>query len=165
MQPDLQLPSERVPFHVSQIIAGALIGGVLIFAAIAFVIGRGKPPGDPMLAYIAVAAAVAEVVGCLVVPKLVTRESVSRNAVEPQRTPEMSLYAVYQVRLIIRFALLEGAAFFCGIAYISTARWWTLAAMLLLAGIMIAFFPGRAGYDDWVREQQDLDGLASQTSE
>jgi hypothetical protein len=68
----------------------------------------------------------------------------------------MQLFGVFNTRVIIRAALLEGGAFFCCIIYMSSQLWWTLATALGLLAVMAIFFPTRGRFDDWVREEREL---------
>jgi len=142
-----------VPFATAQIVAGALIGGTLVFAAIAFVIGWGQPPGDETLGFMAVGFSVIALIASFVATAVVTNQQLGSPRSGAVST--LGLFAVYQTRVIVRAALLEGAAFFCCIAYLSTRVWWTLATALVLVAVMALFFPTRGRFDDWVRGQRE----------
>jgi hypothetical protein len=155
------MPSEMVPFRTVQIIAGALILGVLIFAVISIVTAQGQPAGLEVIAYIAVAFSVMEAIVSFVAPALVANRRLKELRERTGEIPVMDLFGVYQTQIIIRGALLEGGAFFCCIAYMSTQLWWTLATALVLVAIIAIFFPTRGRFDDWVREQRELQSLSN----
>jgi hypothetical protein len=150
-----------VPFHTVQIVAGALILGTLIFAMISIVTAQGQPAGLEVIAYIAVGFSVLEGIVSFVAPVLVANRRLQELREKPGKIPVMDLFGVYQTQIIIRGALLEGGAFFCCIAYMSTQLWWTLATALVLMAIIAIFFPTRGRFDDWVREQRELQSLQS----
>jgi hypothetical protein len=154
-EPDGRLPSETVPFHSVQIIAGALIFGPLIFAVIAFFAGQGQPPGDPTVGYIAILFSVTALLASFILPTKIANQNLATLRSQGTVSP-MQLFGVFNTRVIIRAALLEGAAFFCCVAYMTSRLWWTLGTALGLLAVIAIFFPTRGRFDDWVREQQDL---------
>jgi hypothetical protein len=155
-QSDERLPSEQVPFQSAQIIVGALIFGTLAFATIAFFSANVQGNAVDLIAYIAVGFAVMELIVSFVVPAVVTRKGLQELRQKGSEISAAQFFGVFQTQLIIRGALLEGAAFFCCIAYMSTGLWWTLATALGLMAVLALFFPTRGKFDDWVREQREL---------
>ncbi|HET6326049.1 MAG TPA: hypothetical protein VFG04_15335 [Planctomycetaceae bacterium] len=153
---DGRLPSETVPFQTVQIIAAALIVGPLVFAGIAFVSNLGQAPGDETLGYIAVGFSALALIMSLVIPKIATNQKLRTLGVQGSEVTTTALFAAFQTQVIIRSALLEGAAFFCCVAYMATHVWWTLGTALALLAVMAVFFPTRGRFDDWVREQREL---------
>ena len=158
-QQDERRPSETVPFQVVQIIAGALILGPLFFAGIAYVTSQGKLPGDPLLAYMAVGFSLFALVASTAVPAVVGSQKLRQFESLGSNISVMDLFGVMQTRVILRSAILEGAAFFCCIAYMVTALWWALVAALALIAVMAIFFPTRGRFDDWVSEVWELPSL------
>jgi hypothetical protein len=156
MESDGRLPSETVPFQTVQIIAAALIVGPLIFAGIAYGATIGQPPGDALLGYIAVGFSAMALVMSLVIPGVVISQKLRTLGGQGSGIPTAAFFAAYQTQVIVRSALLEGAAFFCCIAYMSTRLWWTLGTALVLLAVMAVFFPTRSRFDDWVRQQREL---------
>jgi hypothetical protein len=148
-----------VPFHNARIIAGALIASPLLFGAVAFVIASRKAPGNPFLGYFSVFFSVIAIVMSTVIPNIATRSLLQQTKGTKDGNWLLALYGVFQARLCIRYALLEGAAFLCGIAYLQTALVWALVAMAVLVCVMIVRFPTRSQFDDWVREQRELYSL------
>lgn len=150
-----------------QIIAGALIVGVVLFSAIAwFVVPRGGPPHDtsPLISVLGAAGAVVQVVLAFIVPfKL--QQPASRKLVESmlppqvreklgQSTEQSGLLAVYQTRMIVAMALLEGAAFFNIVAYIIEQNWWTFAVVGVLLLFLLGMFPTRTRVEQWIENQR-----------
>ena len=133
--------------------------GVLFFAAISFVTTRGQPAGDPMLGYLAVGFAVVALVASLTASTIVANQSLRTVETAGGQISTAKYFEILQTRVIIRAAILEGAAFFCLVAYMSTRLWWTFATALVLVAVMAFFFPTRGGFDNWVRDQRELGGF------
>jgi hypothetical protein len=148
---------------VSQIISFALIGGVVMFAAIAFLIGPNQPGGGPLVAYLAAGFAGIALVLQAFVPALVV--SANRNSYlnsQPRQDPrdraeaETRLMPLFQTKHIIRMALLEGAAFFCLVAYLVSGLLWLYAIVAALVALMVVSLPTRSALDHWLEEQLQL---------
>ncbi len=153
---DGRLPSETVPFQTVQIVAAALVGGPLIFAGTAYGATIGQPPGDALLGYIAVGFSAMALMMSFVIPGVVIAQKLRASGGQSGPIPTAAFFAAYQTQVIVRSALLEGAAFFCCIAYMSTRLWRTLGTALALLAVMAVFFPTRGRFDDWVRQQREL---------
>jgi hypothetical protein len=134
-----------------QIIAAALPGGVLMFGLIVVVLGAAtQPPAGTTLSLIAAVFAMAMLAAHVVVPTLVGRPT------EPRRTEDdgAALCGVYQIRMIIGLALLEGAAFFNLVACLVEHNWWSLAIAGCLVVWMLALFPTRTRVEQWIENQR-----------
>lgn len=136
--------------RVAQIITGALVMGVVLFAGIAvLVVGALDDPADGVIVSgMGAAFAVVAFAMHLVVPSMIARQARTYDT--------MRLYGVYQQKTIIGLALLEGAAFFNIIALIIEHNWWSLAIAGGLVFWMLAMFPTRTRVDQWVETQQML---------
>lgn len=159
LETDDQLPSETVPFKTVQIIAAALVLGPLFFLVIAFISTQGQPPGDPIVAYIGAGFAVILLCGSLVASKVVGTVKVRQLQAGGSQPSNMDFFQVLQTRVVIRAAMLEGAAFFNCIGYMISQLWWSMATVLGLLAVMLILFPTRSGFDAWVRDQRELSGL------
>jgi hypothetical protein len=159
LENDDQLPSETVPFKTVQIIAAALVLGPLFFLGVAFTSVQGQPPGDPMLGYIGVGLGVVLLCGSLVASKVVGTVKVRQLQAGGSQPSNMDFFQVLQTRVIVRAAMLEMAAFFNCIAYMTGRLWWSLATVLGLLAVMLLLFPMRSGFDRWVRDCRELSGL------
>jgi len=144
-----------------QIIVGALAAGVVSFLVVVLVLAQqqpGPPPNEPRITYIAVVVAFVAFIVALIFPGIILRsqrQAILAGNPAPQAgspgAPPLGtardlgpLVAGYQTSLIIRSALLEGAAFFCLVAYMLERQ--TLS--LVVAGVMLLFllskFPSRS---------------------
>jgi hypothetical protein len=148
-----------------QIIAGALIQGVIIFLIV--VVFLPVPPNRLAVlnSYIGLGFALLAMMMSLVVPNIImasTKKALvkGRPIDLPQQFGEVSslgflapLAGLYQTKMIIAMALLEGAAFFNLVSYMMERQPFTLAVagMLLLALVMN--FPTRRGLEKWLAEE------------
>jgi hypothetical protein len=135
--------------RVTQIITGALVMGVVTFAAIAVpAIGAlNAAPNGVLVSGLGAAFAVLAFVLHLAVPA-VMRASAERAVSDQQ------LYGLYLSKTIIGLALLEGAAFFNLIALMVEHNWWSLAIVGGLVLWMLALFPTRTRVSHWVEARQ-----------
>ena len=152
-----------------QIIVGALAAGVLIFLGIvvfqAWLDERG-PADNSLITYIAAGYAVFAVIASIIVPYVIAgsmRQSLidPRTPTSPQTndpgTGELAdigpLAQMYQTLLIIRAAIIEGAAFFCLVAYMLERQsiGLIIAAVLLL--MLFALIPTLSRLESWVENE------------
>lgn len=158
--------------RVMQIIAFALITGVVVFLGIAcyqvFVQRQGEPAapieGLPMISLVAIAMLAGGVVASFVAPTLMTRAALQRivagtwqvsEGIDPkdQATDLAKLLAVKQTTLIVGMALLEGPAFMGCIAFFTEAQLFTLGIVAVAIVAMLLRFPTDVGVRSWLYEQ------------
>lgn len=164
---DIEQLKQRV-LLTSRIITFALIGGVVAFGAVAFVIGSDKQPGDMLIAYMAAGFSVLMLVLRSIVPAIAVaaardqqlKPSPGEDAVDRDQA-ESKLCQLFQTRQILRNALPEGAAFFCLVAYIITVQWWLYAIVFVLIALMVFSLQTRAQLDHWIDDQMQLLELSS----
>jgi hypothetical protein len=151
-----------------RIIIFALVNGVVIFMIIAILQRAsghfGEPRDTVLISSIALAVGVGLFVANLVVPNLVAagaRRQIARGQ-SPLVTPSPipgdvgALVAVFQTRLILAAALLEGGSFFLLIAYLIEGQIYTLLGAIVLVVFLALRFPTRTGVERWLEEQQEL---------
>jgi hypothetical protein len=169
-------PGDLLPqrLRLIQIIAAAMLSGVATLLAIALYLvwaqnqGRGMAPpqGSPMVSYIAVAVLITNAPLAVVLPGMQTRNSLRRIAsgtwqVPPGGDPTgfttdtAKLLVVRQTTLIIALALLEGAAFLGGIAYLLEAQPLALVVVAVATALMLAQFPTESRVRAWLEQQAD----------
>jgi hypothetical protein len=134
-----------------KIIAGALVFGVVAFAAVAVVLRLGQAPGGSLVSSVAAGLAAAVVV----VRQVVLGVMGGRTGPSSMPGPIGAL-ALYQTRMIVGLALLEGAAFFNIVSYIIEGQWWTLLVVAVLVAFMLAAFPTRTRLRRWVEDREQL---------
>ena len=122
-----------------RIIASALLGGVLLFGAVVAVLSAGRPADpQPVVTWVLLGFALLNVVASSIVPSVATAAAETDGSTR-------SLLGVYQTRMIVRFALLEGAAILCLVAHLIDA-WWPawVGVGVAVVGMLAAFpTPGR----------------------
>ena len=136
----------------SQIIAGALMLGVTVFGIIAARIGRKAPATTPIVAYLAVAFAAQIIALRFFIPGLVVKSRLKTLQDETTGSVTEELPGLFQTRMILGMALLDGAALFNLIAYVINGQWFSLATagfLLLLMGMM---FPTVREFENWAED-------------
>lgn len=144
-----------------QIIHLALLLGVAVFGVVVLVLpASDRAPGNLMFSYVAVASAAGSLVMSGVVSAMMARglvqQKLSATPVgKKRRLGEflVPLCEVYTTRNIVRMAILEGAAFFCLVAYQIEHQWWTVAVAAVLWLWMLVSFPTLGRVEQWCREQ------------
>ena len=140
--------------RISQIIAGALVMGVVIFACIAFFIAKGDGPQFPMMSLMAIGFAGVATVMRFVIPTVIVnggKAQLKQTAADEQ---PMVLAGLYQTKTIVGMALLEGAAFFNLIAYIMEKQVWTYGVVAFLLAVMAISFPSQGQFESWAEEMK-----------
>src|SRR6476620_4554932 len=136
MLSDSQREYASTAVRTIQIIVCALFAGVVAFLGVAiFLVSQNAQaalPDKPFLTYTSLGMAIAVVIAWLIVPSLAAAgmkkaiiEGRSENWGIVKNLPNAAdlgnvvpLSVVYQTKTIIAAALLEGAAFFCTVAYL-----------------------------------------------
>ncbi|NIN77957.1 MAG: hypothetical protein GTO26_09230 [Planctomycetales bacterium] len=145
-----------------QIIVGSLVFAVISLASVVLVVGDGEPAETPMVSYLSVLMAIACLVGGPLVAGHIARIGlqtwVQDTRTSPLAMPEGSgkaslLANVYQTRLIVAAATIEGAAILNLVAYLLEGRTWTLAAAAVLLFVLLMQFPTSGRVETWVENQ------------
>jgi hypothetical protein len=166
-EPNLDNPIYTQRLLMLQIIAGALIFGVLAFLVLVVFIVQNDAANQPeaaVVSLLALGALPLSVALWTFIPGLVSRKGVEQIADGTWRPgPDAAagsfpddtskLWAVYQTRIIIASALLEGAAFIGCTAYLVEHQIFVLAVPVIVLALMVATFPTRGRVGSWVEEQ------------
>jgi len=150
-----------------QIIAVSLPAGVLVFLAIVLTLIPGEAPNDDglLITYVAVGMAMVMIPISLIIPRFLGGSI--REALMAGDTPEYPqqydppedvgpigpLAWLFQTRMIVGLALLEGAAFFNAIAYMLERQEISLVTTLLLVAAMFFQFPTRTRMESWLQDE------------
>ena len=144
--------------RVIQIINASLVMGVAVFLGVAVLITQDQPPKEPQMTYLALGFLA---VGILVA--LVFRLPINKSQVKPILKDQsfdpnseeafLSLAQTYQTERIIKLAIIEGGAFFNGVAYMTEKVWWSLVAMGLAILMMLVGFPTRSQINAWIERR------------
>ena len=140
--------------RISQIIAGALIMGVLTFACVAFFVAKGEPAQSPMLALVGAGMAAMAVVVRFIVPTIIVNGAKARLKEVADADLMIQLAGIYQTKMIVGMAVLEGAAFFNLVAYISEKQFWSYGVVAFLVGVMAISFPSQGQFESWAEEMK-----------
>jgi hypothetical protein len=152
-----------------QTIVGALAAGVAaFFVVVVLVAGRDQrivPPGQPLIANIAVGVTIAIFAAWAFVPNIIAgkmRQSIVEDK-KPHPAARLSggaglgdigpLSAAYQTRLIIGAALLEGAAFFNLVAYLLERQSLSLIAAGVLLLVILSQIPTVSRLEEWTERE------------
>ncbi len=144
-----------------QIIAAALMAGVLVFRSIVLVITQGNVFGTQTPEVVTILGAgfgVLAIVNHLVIPKIIAgsqlRQIVSNGFSELDAESKSDrLFGVYRGQLIVALAMLEGAAFFNLIALMVEKNVVALGVATLLLSTMVMKFPTRDKVSFWVQDK------------
>jgi hypothetical protein len=174
----MQLNTEQVRFVRAmltnmRIISAALISGVFVFLLVVlFVVKSDVQPGSPVLTYIGLGFGALGLVFAFIIPGFVgghikhalidsKRVDLPAQFKSPQEVGVVgNLLFLFQTRLIIGYAILEGAAFFNLVAYMLERQDVGLATVGLLLGAMLLKFPTRGKLESWLAdEMKSIDEL------
>lgn len=156
-----------------QIIAAALIAGVVIFLVIVLGLVHGGGQGAfiqavgrmPVVTIVCVGLALSQVVMALLLPPLLLRGATQRlrtgQIADP--TPMLAVLRALNSALIVRLALLEGGAIASAIAYLLEGSTWAWPGILLPSLLMVAYFPTRNSFQEHLEQvARDLQDIAGQ---
>lgn len=136
------------------IIAQALITGVIGFLAVAWFIKSDPDPdaGTPMMTYMAAGFALINLSVRAVMMGVIPKEQIKlqRQYITDSEEGRKRLAVIYQTRMIIGMALLEGSAFFAIIAWISESNDLALGVIGFILVVMIMSFPFKQRVLDWI---------------
>jgi hypothetical protein len=138
-------------------------------------VGAALPPLDrsrmPLLTYVALAAGAVALVTSFVVPKIFinyARKQVATDKwlpsaayasahLDQSKTDQdaVVLAAIYQTQCIIGGAILEGVAFFAGIAYLIERNYIALGVAGVMLGFLLSRFPIKDRVIVWIEQQQE----------
>ncbi len=158
--------------RISQIIAGSLIAGVVIFLVVVLFLVHGQGRGNvaagnfPILSLIAAGMLTTLAPMSVLMPRFLNQASLGQLTAGTWKPPDGvnpatfgtvtdKLMAIYQTTLIIRLALLEGAAFMGVLAYLQEAQPWALGLVAVALAMMALSFPTRGRAQAWLDSQAD----------
>lgn len=144
-----------------QIIAAAMMAGVLSFFGVVLVTTQGEILGTQAPELITILAAgfgVIAIVNHFVIPRIIAgsqlKQIVSKGLSELDETTKSNqVCGIYRSGLIVALAMLEGAAFFNLIALMIEKSVVSLGVAILLLGFMVLRFPTRDKVSFWVQDK------------
>jgi hypothetical protein len=156
--------------RVMQILMASLLMGCLGFLGLVLTLrqaGNAQNPNPPLLTYMGAGFALLMLVLSLVVPYVTVATARKQMANAKSSLPSCSgamhgmsdaghLCVLYHTQLIVGAAMLEGATFFCLIAYLVEGELMSLAAAGVLMLFLLARFPTRTRLESFLIEQGEL---------
>jgi hypothetical protein len=102
---------------------------------------------------LAVGSAAIAIVAYVLAPSILTGALRQAFIADPQAAEVRPIAQIYQTLLIIRCAILEGAAFFCLVSYMLERQPITLAATSVLVLVLLAQFPTLSRESAWIENE------------
>lgn len=157
MQPSHNTNPNQIVF-VMQIITVSMVMGIVVFLGILLIITQGQQPKQPNITYMALGAGIAAIIGHIAfrlpIDSRRLEEFQNDGGFDPHSEEVFTELAPrYQAEHIIKNALLEGAAFFNGVAYLVETIWWSLAMMGLLILLILIRFPTQTRIRNWIERK------------
>jgi hypothetical protein len=159
------ISDDRVRGHVRtmQIICGALAAGIVTFLVVVLVLnGAPDAAAEPgVLTFISAGFFLVMLVISFLVPRIIVQGQIKQIALgtwkPPQQLPagfdlsseSAKLLLAYQTHMIVRLAMLEGAAFFALIAYLLEGHWLALCVGIAALALLLSQFPTRGRLENW----------------
>jgi hypothetical protein len=148
--------------RVMRIIIAALCVGILSILALLAWLRTQQPqpaPEVPLLSWIGAGFAGFAMIGSMLVPALVVRASrrqlIKETAAPGAAVADLRWWVLYQTRMIVGAALLEGAAMYQAIAFFLEGQVWVPPlAIVLFLGVAMRF-PTRDGVEQWIETQAE----------
>ena len=140
----------------AQATAFFLMMGVVIPGCVLFLIGIGEAnaPQPSMISLFAFGFAALNSVVRFVVPTIIVNRA-KAGLKEASGADQMSqLAGLYQTKIIVGMALLEGAALFNLIAYSLERHLWSYGVVAFLLGVMAISFPSQGQFESWAEEMK-----------
>lgn len=159
--------------RVVQVIVSALVAGALSFLIITVFMASKTGPaseaktteGSPLIFYVGLAATVLAIMARLVVPNAIEAAGRRALAAEPLPHPgtpadrsnlDGRLMALYQRRLIVAAALIEGPTFLLSTAYMLEHSQAALIVAMVMIALIAIHFPTQSRVSNWLAHQRWL---------
>ncbi|MEZ6046696.1 MAG: hypothetical protein R3C11_14195 [Planctomycetaceae bacterium] len=149
---DKQQAVRRMQIICMGLMMGSItVGAVLIFLSM----GNKEFITDPMdfNFLLPVVFISAELMAFVVAPANIVKQNMNRMVGEDTDTQESKLWALYQTVMIVKYALPEGAIFFCLVLFFQSGNVLTLFLVPLLLFVQFSMFPTRFKIDNWVEDK------------
>jgi hypothetical protein len=155
--------------RTAQIIAAALVMGCSFFLLVGvFVRATGKNgllaanpwnvlPPEGLISLIALFVSAGVLAASFVVPNAIATAARQAKGKTPPEDAALGRFdGIFLNQMIVGMALLEGGAFFNGIAFLLEGRIPNILAALVLIALIVAKFPTRAAMDSFAESQEAL---------
>ena len=144
---------------VLQIICAGLMFGVVVFGIFTLLQDSDGPANNPQLTYFALFEAIIVIPIALLIPRFVNpKQQPIRPSYNDQVNPKsaQAQIAPLQIQKIIQYALLEGSAFFCLVAYFIERHSLALLSVVIILFLMVVIFPTHASVTQWLRRRREM---------
>jgi hypothetical protein len=146
-------------FRTGRLIALVMLSGVAFFAMVlVFIHGGALQERVGLVGMVGLAMAGGSLVMSVFLPGLLGNQLLSKSSSgesAPAGGVRESLRQAWLTRTLISVAILEGAAVVNFIAGLMETSWFSLAAMAVIWGVMLARVPRAAAMRSWIDERQD----------
>lgn len=140
--------------QVMQIIVAALAMGVVFFVAIGLMNLKGLAGQLDTLNWLGLGVALVAILLSVIVPSVISKAAsptqLAQQATDSSSPSYEQQVGLYQVRLIVGCALLEGAAFLNAIVFQSAAHPLSLVALVVCVALILARFPTKRRIQNWL---------------
>ena len=149
---------------VLKIIWAALLQGAVLFGAAALFSGIkfGVQNPDDILSMIAVGVAALALAAAVVLPPAISKAASLQLPTDP---PVRLLASMWTTESILRWALLEGGALLCGLAFLVERRPWVGAAGGFMLAALALGYPSAARRDAFLRRIGHADATNATTQD
>ncbi len=137
--------------RICQIIAAALMLGVICFSFVAFTVAKNPPATMPIISMVGAGFAGIATIVRFVLPQIMVA-GMTRNLKPDEPGILHRLASLYQTKMIIGMAVLEGAAFFNLVGYIVERQIWSYGVVAALLTIMAISFPSQTQFENWAED-------------
>ena len=156
ISPEIE-PSQMI--RTSQNIAISLRGGLVMFALVAISVDHKAALDSSLISNLGAGFAALEIVLQFIVPTLIVNGQITKlknRPVASGRHPDYSktLAGLFQQKMVIGMALLQGAAFFNLVAFMSEHQMFSLGIVGFLLLLMVMMFPTLSRFENWAEEMQ-----------
>lgn len=142
-----------------QMILLGLVGGIVIFTAIALIMTQGAIDGEPdILSWIGLAFAAFMIVNHLIVPSVVSKSLLANITAQQVRDADEAskfqlIFPAFRTKTIVAAAMLEGAAFMNLTMYLITKYVGNLAAAGFLTILIFGRLTSTTAANFWVNDR------------
>ena len=140
--------------RTSQIIAMSFIIGLVTLMVVTGSIRKDPPKDDSLLALLAAVVAGTNLIARLIVPTIIVNRAKAGLKDASDADLMKQLAALYQTKMIVGMAVLEGAAFFNLVAYFLERHIWSYGVVAFLVGVMAISFPSQGQFESWAEEMK-----------
>ncbi|MBR9801660.1 hypothetical protein GYB59_08155 [bacterium] len=142
--------------QTAMIIAAGLVGGVVTFAIVATTMAPPAPKEPDVVSLVMAGVGAFTFLASFIIPGLISGAMLQQLQQKGTAGDEQQLLQVYQTRMIMRLAMLEGGAFANLVAYMTQGQQWSLIIVAWLVATMLMFFPTPGRINNWIQQRKEL---------